>query len=311
MALDVASKVAIITGAGSGINFSFAKLLLENKCNVILADLTLRPEAADLVSSYSDGSATPRAIYMRVDVTDWKQLEEMFRMAEHEFGHADIICPGAGVFEPVSTAKNEVPFSNFWIPPATGSSADSPQMSRYASIDINLSHPIRCTQLAISHFIRHKIPGSIVLISSMAAQSSYIGCPLYVAAKHGISGFVRSLAGLERPPNPKVPPIRVSAVAPGIVKTPIWLESDKIQWLHSEKDKWVAPEEVADVMLGLIQKDDYKGGSVVEVGRNKVRKVEMLNDPGPQGDGLTVSAGVKGVEEVWKRLSEPSWGQYT
>lgn len=110
MALNVPSKVAIITGAGSGINFSFAKLLLENKCNVIFADLALRPEAADLVSSYSDGNTTPRAIYMGIDVTDWKQLEETFDMAEKEFGHADIICPGAGVFEPVRTMRNKTAY---------------------------------------------------------------------------------------------------------------------------------------------------------------------------------------------------------
>ncbi|CAG9947728.1 unnamed protein product [Clonostachys rosea f. rosea IK726] len=303
MALNVPSKVAIITGAGSGINFSFAKLLLENKCNVIFADLALWPEAADLVSSYSDENTTPRAIYMRIDVTDWKQLEETFDMAEKEFGHADIICPGAGVFEP--------PTSNFWIPPGTGSSSDLPQKNRYASFDINLLHPIRCTQLAISHFIKHKTPGSIVLIASIAAQFPYIGCPLYTTSKHAISGFVRSLATLEKPPNPNVPPIRVTAVAPGIVKTPIWLESEKIRWLNWEKDQWVTPEEVADVMLGLIQTDDHNGGSILEVGKNKVRKVEELNDPGPQGDGLTLSAGAKGVEEIWTRLSDPSWGQYT
>jgi hypothetical protein len=134
---------------------------------------------------------------------------------------------------------------------------------------------------------------------------------LYTTSKHAISGFVRSLAALEKPPNPNVPPIRVTAVAPGIVKTPIWLESEKIRWLNWEKDQWVTPEEVADVMLGLIQTDDHNGGSILEVGKNKVRKVEELNDPGPQGDGLTLSAGAKGVEEIWTRLSDPSWGQYT
>ncbi|KAK7214643.1 hypothetical protein V2G26_002646 [Clonostachys chloroleuca] len=231
MALNVTLKVVIVTGAGSGINYSFAKLLLENKCNVILADLALRLEAAELVSSYSDGNTTPRAIFMLIDVTNWKQLEEMFEMAEKEFGHADIICPRAGVFEP--------PTSNFWIPPGTGSSSDLPQ-NHYASFDINLSHPIRCTQLAISHFIKHKTPGSIVLISSIASQFPYIGCPLDTASKHAISGFVRSLAALEQPPNSNVPPIRVSAVAP---------------------DQWVTPEEVADVMLSLIRTDNYKGGA--------------------------------------------------
>ncbi|CAH0019816.1 unnamed protein product [Clonostachys rhizophaga] len=213
MALNVTLKVAIVTGAGSGINYSFAKLLLENKCNAILADLAFRPEAAELVSSYSDGNTTPRTIFMLVDVTNWKQLEEMFELAENEFGHADIICPGAGVFEPTT--------SNFWIPPGTGSSSDLPQKNR----------------------IRHSISICRTLFD------------------HAISGFVRSLAALEQPPNSNVPPIRVAAVAPGIVKThPYGLRAKKIQWLNSEKDQWVTPEEVADVMLSLIWTDNYKGG---------------------------------------------------
>lgn len=82
-----------------GINFAFAKLLIENGCNVLIADLALRPEAKVLVDQHSDGS--PRAFFQETDVRDWLQLERMFEVAEQEFGEIDIICPGAGVYEPV------------------------------------------------------------------------------------------------------------------------------------------------------------------------------------------------------------------
>lgn len=120
MALSVKGRTAIITGAGSGtsvyrlshhycrpythacsgINFAFAKLLLEGGCNVLIADLTLRPEAKALVETYSTGS--PQAIFQETDVRDWLQLERMFEVAEKELGEIDIVCPGAGVYEPVS-----------------------------------------------------------------------------------------------------------------------------------------------------------------------------------------------------------------
>lgn len=99
MSFSVGGKTAIVTGAGSGICYCFAKLLLENKCNVVLADLTLRPEAKTLLESYSSGST--RAVFQQTDVTKWDQLDRAFDVAVREFGGYDIVCPGAGVFEPV------------------------------------------------------------------------------------------------------------------------------------------------------------------------------------------------------------------
>jgi 3-hydroxybutyrate dehydrogenase len=103
MALSVAGKTAIVTGAGSGINYCFARLLLQKQCNVIFADLALRPEAKDLVSQYSSKSVfdCPRAVFQKTDVTNWSQLDQTFRIAREEFNGADIVCPGAGIFEPV------------------------------------------------------------------------------------------------------------------------------------------------------------------------------------------------------------------
>ncbi len=105
MAMQVAGKTAIVTGAGSGINYCFAKLLLENNCNVVLADLSLRPEAQDLVSKYSSKTdpKKARAVFQQTDVTDWSQLDRMFKVAQEEFNGVDIVCPGAGVYEPVNT----------------------------------------------------------------------------------------------------------------------------------------------------------------------------------------------------------------
>jgi NAD(P)-dependent dehydrogenase (short-subunit alcohol dehydrogenase family) len=72
---------------------------------VLIADLALRPEAKALVETYSTGS--PRAIFQETDVCDWLQLERMFEVAEREFGEIDIVCPGAGVYEPVSVTDRE------------------------------------------------------------------------------------------------------------------------------------------------------------------------------------------------------------
>ena len=85
-----------------GINFSFAKTLLSKHCNVLFADLALRPEAQELVSNHASPSqSSARAVFLQTDVRDWQHLERMFQVASKEFGGADIVCPGAGVYEPV------------------------------------------------------------------------------------------------------------------------------------------------------------------------------------------------------------------
>ncbi|CAD0046275.1 unnamed protein product [Aureobasidium pullulans] len=92
-------KTAIVTGAGSGINLAFSSLLLSRGCNVVFADLGLRPEAKAITDKYSGFSSGPRAIFQKTDVTDWTQLSKMFEVAEKEFGGTDLVCPGAALDE--------------------------------------------------------------------------------------------------------------------------------------------------------------------------------------------------------------------
>ncbi|KAF5573945.1 15-hydroxyprostaglandin dehydrogenase [Fusarium pseudoanthophilum] len=293
MSLTVKGKTAVVTGAGSGICYHFSKVLLDRGCNVVMADLALRPEATELLKAFPS-----QALYQPTDVTKWDQLDHAFEVAKKEFGGYDIVCPGAGVYDP--------PFSNFWHPAGSALSKDVHSASRFTSLDINLTHPIYATQQAIAHFTENKKPGSIVHISSIAAQGPVLSVPMYCAAKAGISHFVRSLGGLETPPESTgLAGIRVTAVAPGVIKTPLWTEHpEKLAWIDGTKDEWVEPEDVALAMLSLVEKDEYVGGTVLEVGKGQTREVHVLNDAGPSGSGHTVSGLKKGVDEVWEILSQ-------
>ncbi|KAB8304233.1 hypothetical protein EYC80_003651 [Monilinia laxa] len=282
MAMNVQSKTAIVTGGGSGINFCFAELLLSKGCNVIIADLALRPEAQQLVSKYSGSSDGARAVFQQTDVTEWAQLDRMFEVAIEQFGGADIVCPGAGIYEP--------PFSNFWIPPNTPPSADKLSESRYKVLDINITHPIRATQMAIEHFMKRKKNGVVIHISR----------------------FVRSLAQLEFP-TPDIPKVRISAVAPGLIKTPLWTENPEKMVFLAEDDPndtvWVTPEFVAEAMLELVESEKYLGGTILEVGK-VVRKVEAFNDPGPPKETTAVRhAPRENMEaDIWASLERQSRG---
>lgn len=63
---------------------------------------------------------------------------------------------------------------------------------------------------------------------------------------------------------------------------------------------------MAEVMLSLVEKDELVGGTVLEVGKDQVRQVEVLNDVGPSGAGHSVSANATGTAEVWELLKAQS-----
>lgn len=283
---------------------------------MILADLSLRSEAEDLVAKHQTGS--PRAVFQKTDVTDWTQLSRLFDIAIFEFGGIDIVCPGAGIYESDS--------SSFWVEPGTQSSRDVVEGGRYAQVDVNLTNPIRMTQLAIEYFVgsgqsasvttedsarsNGVLPRrlkSIVLISSTAGQLTPVVAPIYNATKHAINGFTRSLSTLEERSG-----IRVVAVAPAVVKTPLWTHDPvNAAAVVEGVDQWVTPQEVADVMFQLATQDSLKakdiadtssenknevakipitGGTILEVTKGYVRQVKAFNDPGPQRrPGSTVS----------------------
>jgi NAD(P)-dependent dehydrogenase (short-subunit alcohol dehydrogenase family) len=266
----------------------------------------------------------------------------MFEVAEREFGEIDIVCPGAGVYEPVSVIERrraqswstklqtdhqsdtmKQHWSNFWRPPGSAPSKDARDAGRYALVDINITHPIRTSQLAIAHFLKHRSngrPKHLVHISSIAGQNPAMAAPIYVATKHAINGLVRSLSKLDRLG------IRVTAVAPGVIKTPLWTDHpEKLKMVNDGADEWVTPEEVAEVMLALVQQDQvseiigdrsgkgqqYKvvGGTILEVSKT-VREVNVFNDPGP-GDrpGNTASDHGAVEEESFRLLLQEGWGQ--
>lgn len=238
----------------------------------------------------------------------------MFTVAEREFNGADIVCPGAGVYEPE--------WSNFWLPPGSAPSKDAPggEPGHYAQMDINLTHPIRVTQLALSHWQHPPAdhpqrkaspanPKRIVHLGSIAGYLPVFNAPLYGACKFGVHGLVRCLAKLD----PTLG-IRVTAVAPGVVRTPLWEENpDKLAFLDPERDGWVTPEEVAVAMLRCVEEEGLVGGTILEVGKGHTRVVDYLNDPGPSmdpKDGIASRNAHVGHAKVWEWLEDRKvWGR--
>jgi hypothetical protein len=134
---------------------------------------------------------------------------------------------------------------------------------------------------------------------------SNLNTPIYVACKHAMNGFIRSLGPLD----PRLG-IRVNGVAPGLIKTPLWTDHpEKMTFVDEGKDEWATPEEVAEAMVRCLEEEGLAGGTVLEVGAKQTRKVEQVNDPGPSGPGHTVSRIRDRYEEVFAWLGEEGWGK--
>ncbi|KIX03819.1 uncharacterized protein Z518_07372 [Rhinocladiella mackenziei CBS 650.93] len=270
--VNLAGKGAIITGGGSGICLAFTKHLYQAGCNVLICDLSLHREAVQWLESLStatpNGSAAPRVVFQKTDVTDWKQLDEAFDAYAREFGGVpSILCPGAGVYEPSAP--------NFW---------NDKDEEFYKILRINLEHPIKMSRIAIRKFLQSDQTGTIILVSSTGAQKSSILTPLYGAAKQGISNFARCMAKLK-----ELAGIRVVAVAPGPTMSPLMYDHpEALRFVDPEKDKLASTDEIARGMMAVCFDENFPSGTVLEVTHpDRWREVFLLNDPGPAAHAWT------------------------
>ncbi|KAH8160617.1 hypothetical protein CIB48_g7633 [Xylaria polymorpha] len=248
--LSVEGKFAIVTGGGSGINLAFSKLLLQHGCSVVIVDLALRPEAKELASQYSHkkGGTGLSAIFLQTDISS---------------------CPGPVSSSPISRPSGTRPRRpQTRTAPSIDSANGEP--GSYKCLEINLTRPIRLSQLGIGYWTKNKLPGTLVHVSSIAGHVAGVAAPLYFASKHGC--MLRDTAG-----------IRVSAVAPGTVKTPLWTEApDKKHLVENDGDLEILPETVAEAMSELCENPEYGNGMILEVMNDHRRVVSLFNaDPPP------------------------------
>ena len=101
-AFPLSSKIAVITGGGSGINLCFARLATTQGAQVLLADLELTADAEEFVKQSNRHDGTSSAVFTRCDVTKRSDLENLVAVSLETWGDVpDVWVAGAGVFEPV------------------------------------------------------------------------------------------------------------------------------------------------------------------------------------------------------------------
>jgi len=192
-------RTVIVTGAGSGIGFAVAKAFLDRGDNVVLNGRTeskLRDAAEKL------GHAGQIAIASG-DITQVETGQRLVDIAVERFGRLDVLFNNAGIFE----AK---PFTDYSVEELDG----------YLGY---LRGSFLTSQAAV-HQMREDGGGVIINITTVLAQRGVAAIPASapIGAKSGVNGITTSLAIELAPDN-----IRVNAVAPGIIKTPIHGRTDE------------------------------------------------------------------------------------
>jgi NAD(P)-dependent dehydrogenase (short-subunit alcohol dehydrogenase family) len=231
MNLSFENKVALVTGAGSGIGLATAKAFAEAGASVVLADHhedSVRAAAEELAA------AGHKALAIRCDVADERQVAAMIEQTVSKFGRLDAAFNNAGVQSPIAETAD----------------ASVEEFDRVNAI--NLRGVFSCMKYELLQ-MRGQGSGAIVNCSSIGGLVGIAGRAMYHASKHGVLGLTKS-AALEYASRG----IRINAVCPGTIETPMvaaMLASEADAMKDIMKDQPIGrlgrPEEIAAAVLWL------------------------------------------------------------
>ncbi|MBP6765526.1 MAG: beta-ketoacyl-ACP reductase [Rubrivivax sp.] len=226
------NKICIITGAAQGIGAATVKKFADEGAIVIGCDRFGQPV---------EGAADVFA----VDVTDRAQVDAMVAAVKAKYGRIDVLVNNAGITKDARLVKMTLEQFD-------------------AVIDVNLRGVFHCTQ-AVADTMVAQGSGVILNASSVVGIYGNFGQTNYAASKFGVIGFTKTWS---RELGPKG--IRVNAVAPGFVETPILSTiPDKVLQHMREQvplHRLGKPEEIANVYAFLASDEaSYVNGAVIEV----------------------------------------------
>jgi NAD(P)-dependent dehydrogenase (short-subunit alcohol dehydrogenase family) len=235
-------KVVVITGAGSGMGLTAAKLFHAEGAKLVLADVSGKErDTAELLGA--------RAVAISVDVRKADQVKAMIDLAVSEYGGLDVLLNVAGAF---------------------GKQVDLTDTSDELfdmMVDINLRGVFLGMKYAIPYMIERG-KGTIVNVASTAALIATPKLVVYAASKAGVVALTKGAAAEYGKQG-----IRVNAIAPGVINTPMHVagvadDPSVTEYLKAKipMGRIGEPEEIADALLFLAgDRSSYITGHVLPV----------------------------------------------
>jgi meso-butanediol dehydrogenase/(S,S)-butanediol dehydrogenase/diacetyl reductase len=218
--MDLDGKVAIVTGASSGIGKAIAERFAWEGADVVVADVD---ESGEEVAEEIDGT------FVECDVSDYSQVENLVGTAVEEYGKLDIMVNNAGI--------------------GSLSGIDEMDKEEYEQVrSVDLDGVVYGTKIAAPHL--EDTEGVVINIASIYGLVGDTGATAYQAAKGGVVNFTRSVAD-----DLADIPVRVNAICPGYIKTAMTddLPEDFREHVMQETPmkRMGEPEEIASVAAFL------------------------------------------------------------
>ena len=230
--MQMKDKVALVTGAGSGIGRAIALAYAREGAAVVVSDVQAEGGAETVRQVEAAGG---RAFFMAADVSRPEDHGRLVDAALATYGRLDAACNNAGIGGELAPT------------------ADYPLDAWQQVIGVNLSGVFYGMKVQIPALLRSG-GGAIVNIASILGQVGFANAPAYTAAKHGVVGLTKA-AALEY----SAQGLRINAVGPAFIHTPMIerLESDPathaaLVAMHPI-GRLGRPEEVAELVLWLSQ----------------------------------------------------------
>lgn len=176
--MDADRKIAVVTGAGSGIGRAVARTLADAGWTVALAGRRAAP-----LEETAAGAGRGDALCVPTDVTDPRAVAALFAAVRERFGRLDLLFNNAGTFGPRSAPVEELGYEEW----------------RYV-VDVNLTGSFLCAQAAF-RLMKEQDPrgGRIINNGSVSAHAPRPHSTAYTATKHAVTGLTKSLSLDGRP----------------------------------------------------------------------------------------------------------------
>lgn len=223
--MELKGKIAVITGASSGIGALTAHLLGQRGAIPVLL-----ARSEDKLRAAAEGIAGEYGLY-RCDVSHSGEVEETFAKIIAKYGRIDILLNNAGFGR----------FADF---------TEMPVEEFGEMMNVNYMGVVRCTKAAVPHMLERG-SGQIVNVASMAGKIGTARSAAYTASKHAVLGFTNALRQELRYSG-----ITVSAVNPGPIETEFFKMADPSgDYIKNVGGFMMTPQYVAERIVKLIEKD--------------------------------------------------------
>jgi NAD(P)-dependent dehydrogenase (short-subunit alcohol dehydrogenase family) len=221
-------QTVIVTGGATGIGFAIAEQFVERGANMVLNGRT----HAKLAAAAEKLGRSDRVAFIAADITQPSDANKIVDIALDRFGRLDVLVNNAGIF-------HTKPFTEYTIE----------ELDSFLGY---LRGTFALTQSAVHAMRRQPEGGAIINISTILAFNGVAGLPSSapMAAKGGITALTKNLSIELAADN-----IRINAVAPGVVPTPLYgeLNDSQLKALHNMQPlgRYGTPKDIADAVLYL------------------------------------------------------------